>query len=235
MNIELLNKAFTVIGYITPIIIGLDLFKKKYDKRKEKQDEELRLLEIDLLKKEIESLEKKHSEVIIKLDFLDRIFDLPFFNELSNSVQRIFNFTKADRFLILIAKNGKDSFNIINVVFEQHNSNKYKINAINRYKNIEIDEDYRDILYKAERVGIVNLKTESMSESSLLKSFYEIEGVTFSRIKFLARKPIDDDNDFLIYSSLATHTSFDFTKIEDAFIKTQYEGTIKPSLEKVLN
>ena len=51
----------------------------------------------------------------------------------------------------------------------------------------------------------------------------------------MARKPINDDDDFLIFSSLSTHQDEKFTDTEKAFIKTQYEGTIMPSLNKVID
>lgn len=195
--------------------------------KKIKAEYELALLEKDMLKKEKE-------ETQIKLDFLNRIMDFEFINEISESVARMFEKTKADRFLILVAKNGKVDFNIVSVVFEQHKKLEYRINAIARYRNVHIDNDYRQLLKEAEKNGVVRLEVEKMHDS-VLRDFYLNEGVKFSKIRFLARKPIDNDNDFLVYSSISTHESKDFTKNELVEIKTQYEGTILRAIEKVFD
>ena len=149
-------------------------------------------------------------------------------------MDRIFQETKADRFLILIAKNGITDFRIVNVVFEQHKNKQFRINAIARYRNVQIDDEYKAMLKEAEFRGYVELDTSKM-KPSLLRDFYALEGVTHSKIRHLARKPIDEGNDFLIFSSLATHEIDKFTELELAFIKTQYEGIIMPALQKVVD
>lgn len=214
-----------IIGALATFVLGL--IKYKTDKKKI-------ALEIENLTLENQRLKSENEDVRVKLQFLDRVLDLEFINQITTAVDRIFDETKADRFLILIAKNGKEDFNIVNVVFEQHKGNKYRINAIARYRNVHIDHLYKQMLKDAEFRGLIELETATMPRC-ILKSFYENEGIKFSKVRHLARKPIDDDNDFLMYSSLSTHQDSKFTDNELAFIKTQYEGIIMPALEKVID
>ena len=224
-----------LIGLLAGAVIPLIIWLLDGKDIKKKNDLEIKKLNLEnenlkLAKHQIE-VEKK--EVEEKLQYLDRMLDLEFINDLSDAVDNIFEHTKADRFLILLAKNGKTDFNIVNVVFEQHKNKKFRINAIARYRNVKIDLVYKEMLKKAEHVGDIELNVSNM-EDSLLKHFYEFEGVNHSIVKHLARKPIDEDNDFLIFSSLATHGEEGYSKVEKAHIKTQYEGVIIPSLDKIM-
>lgn len=215
-----------VLGIIS-IVLGLGWFKSKNEKERER-------LELENLRLENKNLKSENEDVRVKLKFLDRALDLEFINQIGDAVDRIFDQTKADRFLILIAKNGKEDFNIVNVVFEQHKGSEYRINAIARYRNVHIDHPYKQMLKDCEFKGVIELETETMPRS-VLKSFYENEKIKHSKVRHLARKPIDDQNDFLIYSSLSTHIDEKFTDNELAFIKTQYEGIIMPALQKVID
>lgn len=195
---------------------------------------DLQKLRIDSRKKELINnklrTENKHNE--LKLDFLNRIMDLTSVNQIIEAIEKVFTLTKADRFLILVAVNGKEDFNVVSVIFEQHKKN-YKVNAIGTYRNIRIDQTYKQMLKNCEVNDVITLCTKEMP-NSLLKSFYEVEGVQFSKVRFLARKPIDGENDFLVFSSLATHNEKDFTPREKTIIKTIYETAIKPNINNVL-
>ena len=206
------------------------------DRQKRKAELERINLENEKLQIEIARLHEEKADISVKLSFIDRIMDIPFFNELAHSINRIFKATKADRFLILIAKNGSKEFNLVTVVFEQHKNDEYKINAIRRYRNVDISEDmhYKQMLRNAERKGVQELDTSTMP-NCLLKQFYLEEKVTHSKVRFLLRKPIDAKNDFVVFSSLATHNPVPFSIREKVFVKTEYEGTIIPALKEVVN
>lgn len=184
-------------------------------------------------KKEILGIEKAGKDNVIKLAVLDSIMDLTYVNSIKNAVDRMFDATIADRFLILMAINGKDNFNSVSVIFEQHKNRKLAINATARYRNVDIDSMYRDMLKQAEREGMVTLETSKM-EPCLLRDFYEYEKVSHAKVRHLLRKSVDEDNDVLIYSTLATHIDRPFSRLELSFIKTQYEGSIIPDLVNVL-
>lgn len=182
----------------------------------------------------IQKLERELQETNIKLNFIDRIMDLEFINQIGEAVNEMFENTKADRFLILVAKNGKTDFNVVNVVFEQHKRTEYRINAIARYRNVHVDNAYREMLKEVELKGVVQMETATMPKG-VLRTFYEMENVTFSKVRHLARKPIDDGNDFLVYSSVSTHEKEDFTPHELMFTKTIFEGIIIPGIDKMLD
>lgn len=193
---------------------------------------------IDARKLKIENgkLGKSVKEQELKLNIFDKVMDLNSINKIKLAIDRIFANTSADRFLILIAINGKEDFSKISVIFEQHKSSEYAINATARYKNIFIDAHYKQMLKQAEieQSKVVHFDVEKM-EDCLLKDFYISEGVRFSKVRHLLRKSIDKDNDVLIYSSMATHNSKKFSRTELAFMKAQIEGTIIENLENVLD
>lgn len=180
----------------------------------------------------IRSHEVEKRNIEVKLEFFNRIHSVKFFNDINNAVDKIFKYTSADRFLILIAINGKTDFNIVTSIFERRKDNDKK-HVRPRYENIPIDEPYKNMLKEAERKELIKLTTQSM-EQSKLKSFYEYEKVNFSHVRFLSRKPIDDDNDFIVFSSLATHGASDFTTMEIVLSQLQFDSIIKPSINEIL-
>jgi hypothetical protein len=168
----------------------------------------------------------------IKLDFFSRIYGVNHFNRINDAVNYIFNKTSADRFLILIAVNGKTDFNVVTVIYELR-KNKGNDGMKPIYKNVQIDNEYRLMLKTAEKNELVKLETKKMRDSKL-KTFYKIEGVSFSHVRFLIRRPIDDNNDFIVFSSLATHRTTDFTDSEVMMSQLQYDGVIIPSIKNIL-
>jgi len=160
-----------------------------------------------------------------KIATLDKILNLQSFNEIQDSVNRIFAKTKADRFLILIGVNGTTDFRLVSVIFEQHKNTQYKVNALIRYRDVEIDNNYRKLLRDTEREGTIDLNIKKMP-NQLLKNFYTLENVKYSKMRFLNREHLDKKNDIVIFSSVATHIDEDWTELENTIIKTEYEGSI---------
>ncbi len=175
-----------------------------------------------------ETMSKQHSVIKdrnFKISTLNRILNFRAFNQIKTSVERIFENTKADQFLILIAVNGTTDFRLISVIFEQHKNVKFKVNALIRYRDIEIDDSYKKLLKDVEHHGSIDLEVTSMNPQ-LLKDFYTIENITHSKLRFLHRHQLEDGNDILLYSSLATHQHEPWTHLENAIIKSEYEGSI---------
>ena len=229
----MIENILIFLGVIIPAFFTYHLGLKKHRRELAKQKREYELDKAKLVAKN-EELSHQKAEADIKMTFFNQIIDLTSINIISSSVDRMFEKTKSDRFLIMIAVNGKTDFNIISVVFEQHKNKSHRINAIARYHNIKIDLHYKQLLKDTERHDVMEICTEAMPES-VLKDFYLDEKVQCILIRKLIRKPIDDDNDFLVYSSISTHENKKFTRLEKSFIKTQYEGTIIPNIDKVLS
>lgn len=147
--------------------------------------------------------------------------ELEVFNEMRDIIDAIFHNTKADRFLILTALNGKTDFRFATAVYEQHNNTKQtllSIGATSKYVKFEFDDKYKNMLKQAEREGAIFLETDKM-EASDLKSIYLSENVKYSHIYFLLRKAIDERNDRIFYCSIATHSDIAFTDAETVRIK----------------
>ncbi len=196
------------------------------------KERKLRDLQNELDKKEQEAkeAEEKAIEQNLKLGALHRLLDFTSFNEIRSSVDRIFLKTKADRFMILFAMNGTHDFRVISVIFEQHKNPEWSVNAIIRYRDVEIDEDFKSILREAEHKSEIEYDISTM-KPQLLKNFWVIEGVKHAKMRFLHRHHIDEKNDVVIYSTIATHENSPFTDIEGTIIKTEYEGSIQHTIK----
>lgn len=189
--------------------------------------------EILKAKAEIEKERRIFTHEEKKISFFNEIMVLPTYSAIKAGVDEIFEKTKADRFLILIAINGKDSFNTVSVVMELH-SERQRDSAIGKYHNIKIDDHYKSMLREAERRPAVNLIVDDMPNNSLLKTFYDMEGVKYSKIMFLARRALDTDNDMLVYCSIATHDEPNFTRQEKVIIQTIVQSKVITNIKKIL-
>lgn len=225
MNDVLIALIGGVFG-VVPVILG---YRRELLKQKNRSKSELLEKEIELQKYKDE---RKQNE--IKSNVIDKFLDFASFNAIKTAAEEIFKETKADRFLLLFAINGKTHFNHVSVFFEQHKKSAYSVSAIARYKSLTIDSEYGKMLKRAESEGIVHVKTEDMPEDSLLKLIYEDEGVYYSDVRHLIRVSADEENDVLVYSSLATHSNKPFTKKERMKSNIVYDSIIKDNLIEVL-
>lgn len=154
------------------------------------------------------------------------MMDLEMFNSIKNAVQRIFDATKADRFLILTAYNGKTYLKFATAVYEQHKHNdkiQLSIGAVGKYIRFEFDDVYRNMLKTIENKGYTTLDVEFMPEGDL-KSLYQGENVNHSLIYFLDRIPIDGERDRLFYCSIATHDYEPYTGEEIIVVKSSIDA-----------
>ena len=147
------------------------------------------------------------------------MFDLQLFNELKDSVDDAFSVTNSDRFLILSANNGKYDMNFCTAIYEQHKHTEkvmLSVGATNKYVDFKFDDKYRQMLKQIEFQDSMVLEVDKMEESDL-KTIYQSESVTQSKISFLLRVKIDDENDKIYYCSFATHNKDGYSK-EDLLI-----------------
>lgn len=210
----------SLIGLVGVLVPSYLTYKEK-KKNREKEEK-------------IKELEKELTEHTLRSNVVDRLLDITYLTQIRKAVENMFKGTKADRFLILIALNGKIDFNLVSVVFEQHKKPQGDVNAIARYRNLTIDSYYREMLKKTEKDTTCEFFVKDMPEDSLLKSIYEIEGVKYSKLRHLLRVPIDDNNDVVVFSSISTKQEKAFTNKEKTIFLTQYDSTIIPLLKKML-
>ena len=181
--------------------------------------------------REVRKYKCEINEHKLRGDVLDRILDLTLLTTIKNSVHDLFKITESDRFLILIAINGQVDFRTVSVIFEQHKQSTSS--AIATYKSLKVDSYYVRMLKEAEKYDIVDIETDKLPPS-LLKTIYEEEGIMFAIVRHINRVKLDNNNDCLIYASIATHEDKPFTVAERYKIQTHIDGTIKPAIEKML-
>lgn len=157
---------------------------------------------------------------------LDVDVELFKFNDLKEAVDNILFTTKADRFLILMANNGKEEMKFATAIYEQHKNNQelsFSIGATNKYIKIEFDDEYRHMLKEAEKEGVFRMNVKNMKEC-LMKNVYLTEKVTQSNCYFL-RRYIDyktENKDLLLYCTLASHSE----ELYDIFDETKFKTFI---------
>jgi len=205
----------SVIGVIGASISAVILYKK-----------DIKLKELDLNLKNVKSHSK---ETDIKIGVLDSLLKMSVFSQISDSVGELFLETRAERFMIFIAVNGKTDFNVVSVIFERYKELRGRVNALARYHNVHIDPMYRRMLKDVERERFLELDVDSMPEQ-LLKSIYDNERIKHSVISFIKRSKIDEDAELVVFCSTATTIPFKFTDIELMNIKALVEGTLQPNL-----
>jgi hypothetical protein len=205
-----------LIGAISSIVLAFIAWKQSV------QIKTMELHTTEILEKK-EELRQENRKLKLELSSLTILFDYYFYSLMQRQVDEIFNLTKADRFMVLFAINGKTDFNYVSVAYEQTRTADKK-GAISRYVRLEIDRHYKDLLKDVERSSPVVLETAGMPES-LLKNIYLApdEQVHHCTVNFLCRIPVDEHNDIVIYTSTATMGKSPFTNQELASIKTRHD------------
>jgi len=156
------------------------------------------------LTQEKQELLVQNEKIKAELSGISILFNHKFISLLNSSIEEIFCHTKATRFVMLFAVNGKVDFNHVTACFERNKYPEFTV-ATRKYQRVTIDIPYKNMLKRVEHVNKEVLNTESMP-SCLLKNIYESydEQVKNSLVYFLDRIPVDFKNDLLLYCSIAT-------------------------------
>lgn len=225
MNSEVLITIIQVVGGVLTLFVGYLIWLfKRHKETKEELKTTKRKMEVALEEAKDLRLHNRVSESLLTLTTTMKII---------TSVQTIFDQTKADRFLLIFAINGKKHFNWTTVFFEKHKHSDHDINAVVRYRRVKVDAVYRGILKHTENYGAFVVDVEEMADS-VLKDIYTSEGVKHSIFRHLLRYSLDDNNDVLLFSTLGTHVDETFSKKEMTVSKLEYESNIVPAMIEVL-
>jgi len=194
MPIDIYIQIIATVGVIISAAIGSLKYRKLNTKNKE--------------------LLHSNKKIITELSAITVLFNHKFLSLLNDTIEEIFSTTRTTRFLLLFAVNGKESFNTVTVCFER-NTHPELSGATKRYIRLEVDDQYKLMLKKAENDGTVAMSTATMTDS-MLKDIYSSynETVNHSMIHFLRRISIDGSNDLLLYCSTATIEEDDFNREE---------------------
>lgn len=206
-----------IISLIGLVGVMVPLFWQAYKFKKER-DKALRIVE----------------DQKTKLSVYEDILTIQSISRIGDAVSEIFEKTIADRFLILIGIERKGRMETVSVIFEQHKRAKHNISAIARYKDVEIDDHYREMVNDAERYGVVSLETNTM-KASKLKDWYTTEGVCSSEVRFIHRKTIKSNSFICCFSSISTHQEGHFSFMEKTQIKAIHDLVIQPLVKGILD
>ena len=169
-----------------------------------------------------------------KLDIYEDILTIQSISKIGDAVSGLFEKTIADRYLILIGVEKLGKIKTVSVIFEQHKNSNASISAIARYKDVEIDDHYRQMVLDAEKYGAVNLETSSMKESKL-RDWYISEGVTNCKVRFIHRKYLTSEASICCFCSISTHEGRSFSDKEEVRIKSTHDLIIVPLVKSILN
>ena len=133
----------------------------------------------------------------------------------------IFQNTKVDRVLMLLATTKDIDFTIVSVIYERHRSDRFELRS--RYKRIPVDEAYRKMLHNIELFGKVELDVESM-EDCFLRDAYKIEGVTSVSIQYAGKVQTDLSSTGILYFSFGTHDPEKLNKRDFDYINSLFSS-----------
>lgn len=162
----------------------------------------------------------------------DVVCQFSVFDRLLRRVHEIFEQTPVDRFLILYGVNGQENVGSVSVFFQMFRYEKHEIDAINRYADISIDEEYQNMLKRIEQHGTELHDVERMPPS-LLRDFYQADGVTYSVVKFIARKQMSPGRDVIIFCSFSTHGKEPIVQNHLALIRAKF-GSLRKAIADLL-
>ena len=110
-------------------------------------------------------LQKRGEEKKLKNKIVDIDIELFKFNDLRESVEKVLFETKADRFLILMAHNGKEEMKFATAIYEQHKiseQSSFSFGATNKYIKLTFDHNYRELLKNCEKNDVVKMSTNTI-------------------------------------------------------------------------
>jgi hypothetical protein len=183
-------------------------------------------------RREMKKMKKEKETYFQATRVLDSMLNLRIMYLIRKSAERMFSSTNADRFLILIAFNGKTDFRFVSAIHEEHEDPR-NYRAVERYNHIRTDPEYKEMLKSVESNDYLEIDVDKMKDG-VLKDFYEFEGVKYSHVRFLLRQSINEENDLVIFSSVASHGK-PFTDRCRTIFKLTYDGIILPEIQKYLD
>jgi hypothetical protein len=191
------------------------------------------------IRKKYTSLSEEHNTIsndrdklIVELSAVGVLFNYNLLTVIEESVNETFMSTKAKKFLILFAVNGKTSFNHVTACYER-NLNPKSAYIIRKYRRLRIDDDYKKLLKQIEFNSPVVIDTSKIKESILkqMHSSYK-QDTTHVLLHFLTRIQVDQENDLLVYISISTDEPESFTD-EELFVISNSINLIKDHAEEI--
>lgn len=172
--------------------------------------------------KKIKKIQISKEQYESKISFYPQIMMLKKESVIKGAVDRIFEQTRATRFLILCGANGKAATAHVSVIFDRLKDEDVTTRPKHIYRNIKTDAVYKNMLVKIKSVGQIIIDVLEMPRG-MLKSIYYKEIVRHSIVSYFFTTPIDKDNNAFIYSSIATDEEESFSDYEMAIINQELD------------
>lgn len=133
----------------------------------------------------------------------------------------IFQNTKVDRVLMLLATTKDIDLTIVSVIYERHRGNRFDLKS--RYKRLPVDKPYQKMLYNLELLGKLEIDVDLM-EDCFLKGAYEAEGVTSVSIQYVGKVQTDASSTGILYFSFGTHSLKKLSKQDFDYISALFNS-----------
>lgn len=138
----------------------------------------------------------------------------------------IFQNTKVDRVLMLLATAKDKDLTIVSVIYERHRDGSILLR--NRYKRLPVDAAYQKMLHTLELLGKLEIDVERM-EDCFLKDAYTNEGVTSVAVHYVGKVSTDTESNGMLYLSFGTHSPLKLSKQD-----FDYVGALFSSIKDIL-
>ena len=203
---------------LTALIAFLTLLFSFYKYQTDRKDKKQR--------EEIIALKQEKTASGFNIGLLSNLMKLNLYGSLERVTKVIFKRTKATRVLVFVAINGKVEPKKVYALFGEKDDG-FQIDE--EFKGVEIDQPYIDMLHHLEHKSDLLIDTMKM-EKGMLKNIYFSEQITYSYLKFVKRYHLTEEDDAIVYMSIATDNENAFNKLElteiDLKVSTKYKNII---------
>lgn len=127
------------------------------------------------------------------------VSDFSRFNALRLAVEEVFDHTEFGRFCIFFAVNGKEAVNTVHLVFEMQ-TDKDRQGSLDHFIEVTADDQYKTMLKEIERSGSAFVDVTALKPCAL-KAINMRHELFHEDFHFIARKPLSDNADMLLFCS----------------------------------
>ncbi|MDO6813831.1 hypothetical protein [Tenacibaculum soleae] len=213
----MIENILQLSGVLAPVLFGF--YKYATDRKDKKQ------------KDEITALKQDKTASGFNIGLLSNLMKMKLYSSLEVVTKVLFKNTKATRVIVFVAINGKVEPKKVYALFGEKDDGTQ---IDQEFKGVEIDEPYLHTLHELEKEGSLLVETMKL-RSGLLKNIYFKEQITFSYLKFVKRYHLTEEDDAVVYMSIATDNDVSFNSIELTEIDIKVSTTYRSIINKIAN
>lgn len=205
----------TFVGVVSPVVLSFYIY---YRNRKDKK-----------LKDEIISLNQEKTASNFNIGLLSNLMKLKLYGSLEVVTKKLFKRTKAMRVIVFVAINGKVEPKKVYAIFGEKDGG-HQIDE--EFRGVETTTEYVNMLHDLERNGSMLIETMKMKKG-MLRNIYFNEGIAHSYLKFIQRYHLTDDDDAIVFMSIATDEDIPFNELELTEIDLRVGSEYKEIIDKI--